>query len=320
MALLGKKDGGVRAGLFIFGGVMQYVVLSKLSEWSYRLEECVDLPYNMGSSTELFSNQEVVEDNLKNLKKTIGNKWVDRVYAGIQSKDVLLRTVELPAMSIEDIRDSFKYEFDRFFPIPAEDSVYDITFVERPSGDDSTQGAIVHCLAAAVRNTTVENFMAAAQKTGLKLSGIEPAPVAMLRCLMGPNPPMSGFNIYALAGIASSVIVATYKDNGIVYRNTTQAFAAEDPEGRTIANFTRDLQATVNFASTQMRGFAAEKVCIGGYGALYGNTLISSVQEVVSVPIELVNPWELWTIGNQPKQAYGWEVALGLALRQTEVK
>jgi type IV pilus assembly protein PilM len=141
----------------------------------------------------------------------------------------------------------------------------------------------------------------------------------MLRCLTGPNIP-TGFNVYGFAGIASSIIVATYRDNGIVYRNTTQSFAANDPSRRTIDNFTRDLQATVNFAASQMRGFSADKVYIGGYGANQAAELTSMVSEVVSSPIEIVNPWDLWSITNPPKETFGWEVALGLALRPVEVK
>ncbi|MDR1966309.1 MAG: hypothetical protein LBQ36_06325 [Synergistaceae bacterium] len=323
MALLGKKDGKARAGLFIFGGMMQYVVLSKQGGKTYRLEECIDAPYDTGSAGgEIFSNQEVIEDNLKTLKKHVGRKWADEVYAGIQSKDVLLRTVELPQMDLADIKESFRFEFDKFFPIPVEEAIYDVALIDRPvgpGGDDVLADAITQCLASAVRVSTVENLMLAAHKHNLKLSGVEPSPVAMLRCMMGPHHP-SGFNIYALAGLVSSVIIASYRDNGIVYRNTTQSFATDDPSGRNIANFTRDLQATVKFATTQMRGFVADKVYIGGYGLTHPQPLKASVEDMVNSPVETVNPWELWTIGNQPKQTYGWEVALGLALRPSEVK
>ena len=234
--------------------------------------------------------------------------------AGIQSKDVLLRTVELPRMDLSDIRESFRFEFDKFFPIPVDEAIYDVALIDRPSTDDVLGDAMTQCMAAAVRLATVENLMMAAHKVGITFSGIEPAPVAMLRCLMGPSHP-SGFNVYALAGLVSSVIIATYRDNGIVYRNTTQSFAADDPSGRNVANFTRDLQATIKFASTQMRGFVADRVFVGGYGLANSPSLKSSVEDMVNSPVDMVNPWETWTIGNQPKQTYGWEVALGLALR-----
>ncbi|MDR0615184.1 MAG: hypothetical protein LBG29_00090 [Synergistaceae bacterium] len=315
MGLFSKKAGGTRAGLFVYGGVMQYVEISEAGRGVYRVEQCIDAPYDLGEvGGELFSTQKKIEENLRALKKAIGKKWAGKVYAGIQSKDVLLRTFELPQMTIEDAKNAFRYEFDKFFPIPVEDAVYDVTFIDRPRREDSAPGIIVDCIAAAVRSSTVENLMAAAQHVDIKLGGIEPSPVAMLRCLMGPTPPQ-GFNIYALAGVVSSIIVAAYRDNGIVYRNTTQSFATEDTSGRTIDNFTRDLQATVNFASTQMRGFSAEKIYIGGYGANQGDAISASVSEAVVCPISIVNPWKTWNIANPPAQQYGWEVALGLALR-----
>ncbi|MDR0653263.1 MAG: pilus assembly protein PilM [Synergistaceae bacterium] len=320
MALLGKKEGKTCGGLFIFGGMMQYVVLSSQGGKSYRLEDCIDAPYDASASGgEVFATQDIVEQNLKVLKKHVGRKWANRNYAGIQSKDVLLRTVELPRMELADLKESFRFEFDKFFPIPVDEAIYDIALIDRPGGDDPVSEAVTHCIASAVRISAVENFMIAADKIGLKLSGIEPSPVALLRCLMGPIYP-SSFNVYALAGLVSSIIIATYRDNGIVYRNTTQAFAADDPSGRNVANFTRDLQATIKFATTQMRGFAADRVYIGGYGLSNSQSLRSSVEDMVNSPVETVNPWETWTIGNQPKQTYGWEVALGLALRPAEVK
>ncbi len=319
MGLFGSSGDGKRAGLFIFGGVMQYVELSKVGD-GYVLEKSIDIPYDIGSTSgELFASQEIIEANLRALKKEVGKKWPERINAGIQSKDVLLRTVELPQMELRDIKDAFRYEFDRFFPIPVDDSVYDVSFIDRPAQDDSTQGAVAFCLASAVRRPAVENFMLAAQRVGLKLSAIEPSPVAMLRCLMGPVAPM-GYNVYAMAGLVSSMIVATYRDNGVVFRNTTQAFAATDSENRIVSNFTRDLQATVNFATTQMREFAPDKVYIGGYGVTLGEEIRSRVSEVVTVPIDFVNPWELWSIRGIPDETYGWEVSLGLALRPSEVK
>jgi type IV pilus assembly protein PilM len=321
MVVFSKKAGRTRAGLFVYGGVMQYVEISETGRGVFRVEQCIDAPYDLGEvGGELFSTQKKIEENLKALKKAIGKKWAGTVYAGIQSKDVLLRTFELPQMNIEDAKDAFRYEFDKFFPIPVEDAVYDVTFIDRPRRDDVAPGTVVDCIAAAVRSSTVENLMLAAQQVGIKLGGIEPSPVATLRCLMGPTAPQ-GFNVYALAGVVSSIIIATYRDNGIVYRNTTQSFATEDTSGRTIENFTRDLQATVNFASTQMRGFSAEKVYIGGYGANQGEAISASVGEAVLCPISIVNPWKVWNIANPPAQQYGWEVALGLALRSSvEVK
>ncbi|MDR3255578.1 MAG: pilus assembly protein PilM [Synergistaceae bacterium] len=320
MALLGKKASGTSAGLFVYGGVMQYVEVSESGRGAYRVEQCIDAPYDLGEvGGELFSNQKKIEENLKSLKKVIGRKWAGRVHAGIQSKDVLLRTFELPQMSLDDAKDAFRYEFDKFFPIPVDDAVYDVNFIDRPGHDESSSGAVVDCIAAAVRSSTVDNLMLAANSVGIQLGSIEPSPVSMLRCLMGPDAP-GGFNVYALAGVVSSIIVATYRDNGIVYRNTTQSFATEDSSGRTIENFTRDLQATVNFASTQMRGFSAERVYIGGYGANQGEAIRASVSEAVSCPITIINPWKAWNIINPPAQPYGWEVALGLALRPSEVR
>lgn len=307
------------AGLFIFGGVMQYVELTRDGD-RYSLVECIDMPYDTGAAnSDLFAAQGIIEDNLRRLRKELGKRWTSKVCAGIQSKDVLLRTVELPKMDIRDIKASFRYEFDRFFPIPVDDAVYDLAFIERAPADDSTQGAASFCLASAVRKNSVENFMLAAQRVGLNLSAIEPSPVAMLRCMTGPEVPL-GYDIYALAGLTSSIIVAAYKDNGIVFRNTSQAFATYDESDRMQYGFARDIQATINFAATQLRSFAPDKVYISGFGAGMGSKLRTAVEEGITVPVDIVDPWTLWNIKGTPKETYGYEISLGLALRHLEVR
>lgn len=317
MALFGGGNSRSSAGLFIFSGVMQYVELFTDAA-GLTLTKCVDMPYDAGDvGADIFASQDVIENNLRKLRAAVGKKWPSKIYAAIQSKDVLLRTVELPQMDIKDIKGAFRYEFDRFFPIPVEDAVYDVSFVDRPAKDDATLGAIAYCLASAVRRSTVENLMRASWRVGLKLSAVEPSPVSTLRCLMGPVAPM-GFNIYALTGITSSIIIASYRDNGIVFRNTAQSFASAEGEEQRIAGFARDLNATVNFSATQMRGFVPDKIYVGGYGASLGEHLRAGIAENTQSPVELVNPWKQWGIRGTPTDTYGFEVALGLALRGTE--
>ena len=318
MAFWGGNRGKTRGGLFIFGGTMQYIVLSRQSGDAYRVEECVDVPYSTGTARgDIFADPEIIARNLKTLKKKIKN-WDGDVYAGIQSKDVLLRTVELPRMDMEDIKKSFRFEFGNFFPIPVDEAIYDVALVEKPKDGGKASDNVTPCLVAAVKISVVENLMMAAHDAGLKLSGIEPSPVAMLRCLMGPEPP-AGFNVYALAGLVSSVIIAAYRDNGIVFRNTTQAFAKDDPSGENASDFTRDLLSTVKFAATQIRDFYPDAIYIGGYGLAANPSLKDRVEEVTDRPVVTVNPWELWEIKDGPERTYGWETALGLALGPMEV-
>ena len=323
MSLFSGRVRGSRisGGLFIFGGVMQYLVLSRQRDHVYRVEDCVNAPYNIDSQGgELFANQKKIEDNLRALKKRVGNRWVETVHAGIQSKDVLLRTVELPNLDPEDMKSAFKFEFDKYFPIPVDESVYDIAFIDHPGGNSAHQvSSNVQCLATAMRRSFVENLMIAANRVGLKLDSVEPSPVAMLRCLMGPKPP-SGFNIYGLVGAISSMIVATYKDNGVIYRNTTQSFTSDEKLSDSVGYFAGDLQSTIAFASAQMQGFSAEKIYIGGYGAEHSEELTREIGRISSSPLEIVNPWELWNISNSPGRKYGWEIPLGLSLRAMVVE
>ena len=46
MGLLGRRKGKTRAGLFMFSGVMQYVVLSGVPG-NYKLEQCLEVPLDI---------------------------------------------------------------------------------------------------------------------------------------------------------------------------------------------------------------------------------------------------------------------------------
>lgn len=318
MGIFGSASDKTSAGLFISNGVMQYVEIVA-EDSGITLKTCIDMPYDIGSPTgDVFGEPAVIENNLRGLKRKLGHKWPSTVYSAVQSKDVLLRTVELPKMDLDDIKRSFRFEFDRYFPIPVDDAVYDIAFIDRPAQDDLTKGALAFCLASAVRRSTVENFMRAAGRVGIKLKAIEPAPVAGLRCMMGPVTPM-GFNVYAIAGITSSMIISTYRDNGLVFRNTSTAFAVGEPDSSKASDMARDLQATINFSATQVRGFSPESIYIGGYGAGLGSDIEDSFAGTSQAQIRTVDPWDLWEIKGTPKDTYGWEIALGLALRHLEV-
>ena len=284
MGFLLKDSDARRAGLFIFGGVMQYLALLKQKDGSYRLEEYVTMPFDLGlEGAEPLVDRERLEDNLKALKQSVGRKWPSVIYAGIQSQYSLLRTMELPRMELHYLKESFKYEFSKYFPIPVEEAIYDIALIDYPIREDSAlKGEVVQCQASAVRRVLVENLMLACNKVGIRLAGIEPSPLAMLRCLMGPYPP-SGFNIYALAGVVSSYIIATYRDNGIVYRNTTQSFAVSDSRDSAAGHFARDIQTTINFASTQIRGFSADKIYVSGYGAQHREALVENISMVSQI-------------------------------------
>lgn len=317
MGIFSSVSDRAAAGIFIFSGVMQYVELLRSGN-ELVIEKCLDMPYDTGSqSGDVFAERSVIENNLRALRREVGKRWPSKIYAAVQSKDVLLRTVEFPKMELMDIKRSFRFEFDRYFPIPVDDAVYDIAFIDRPAQDDMTQGAVSYCLVSAVRRSAVENLMASASRVGIKFAAIEPAPVSALRCMMGPVSPM-GFNVFVLAGITSSMIISTYRDNGLIFRNTTTAFAVEDSSGAFPSDIARDLQATVNFSATQVRGFAPDKVYVGGYGAGLGDAVKTSIEHVVQVPVQTVDPWRAWDIKGVPKDAYGWEVSLGLTLRQWE--
>lgn len=315
MGVFGKKRGKLRAGLFMFSGVMQYVELSGVPG-DFKLEKCLDMPLDMGGQhTELFSDPERLEANLKKMKVLVG-KWAPEVAVGIQSRDVLVRTVEMPPMELKETKEAFKFDFDKFFPLPVDEAIYDLSPIDYPVSSEGTPNP--HYLAAATRTRSVENMMNAAKNVSLNVSAIEPGSVAAVRCIQGPQPPAGG-SLCVLAGAASSIAAVCYHDNGVIYRNLSQAFAVDTATNEFVEGFARDINSTLSFASAQLWNFTCGAIYLSGFGAVYDVALKSSIEGFTSIPVTVINPWELWGIKNPPQQTYGFEIPIGLALR-TEAK
>ena len=312
MGLLGRRKGKTRAGLFMFSGVMQYVVLSG-APGNYKLEHCLEMPLDMGGAqADLFSDPEKLEANLKRMRQMAGGKWAPEVIVGIQSRDVLIRTVEMPVMDLKETKNAFRFDFDKFFPLPVDEATYDLSPIDYPSAADAQSNS--HYLAAATRTRSMENLLNTAKSAGLNVACVEPGSVAAVRCMMGPIPPQGG-SLCVIAGAASSIAVVCHNDNGVIYRNIGQAFAVEEITPAFIETFSRDIQSTLNFAAAQLWNFSCSAILIAGYGAMHASMIKQSVEEFTSLPVAIINPWELWGVKNPPQQTFGFEIPMGLALR-----
>ena len=155
------------------------------------------------------------------------------VIIGIPSGDVTIRLLNLPHMSIDDVRGTIDLNFDEYFAqIPRAEAVFDAIRVMTPA--DAREREDITVLAVAARRELIEKVLDLARRSGLPAGAVEPMNFAMLRAVPEAA---EGMSIFA----DPSNVVAVYNGNGIYYR------VADNTRG------TSDILSTMQYMATQFR-------------------------------------------------------------------
>lgn len=301
------------AGLFVMGDKIQYLALDiKRGGLSVKAMAEVDLEM-APSQRDVWADPGMLENRMLKIKREVGARWFRSAVLGIQAKDVMVKVIQLPR--VEDgrgLRELFKMDFDKHFPFPASEAVFDVATIEHPL---DAGGDVSYAVAAVSRSRPVESIIEVCGKVGLMVDAVEPSVMAAFRAMQGPEPPSERCNLYVMAGFYSSFIVVSYKDSGILYRNVSYGFGNERPDEEVFVSFAREIYSSANFVTTQLKGLGVGKIYIGGYGLNYADEIKEAVSSMTLIPVETVDPWDLWEIEGAPEERWGWDVTLGLALR-----
>jgi len=228
------------------------------------------------------------------------------VSLGVPPLDCLTRTIEFPPMELEEARAAMGFEFERHFPFPASEAIYDLAPVELPG----REGRFVLFVAAS-RRSSVEALMDVALKGGLNLSALEPANLAAFRAVCGPKSGEGSFMALILGEETSQLVVA-YKDNGVLFRTLLFGLKSSPVEELSSA-LAREITSTTTYVGGSFKGLRVEALIMSGGG----QDIASAIQDRVNLPVALTTGvWDTW--GIKPPEDYtrdGWEVAIGLAVR-----
>ncbi len=239
------------------------------------------------------------------------------VSVSLPTSDSLLRIVNLPGMTLPEAKLAFRYEFENYFPFPTEEGIFDMAQIEYPLPNNAVDKRFIVC---ATRLSLVENIMNAAAAHGFQIDAIEPAQIAIERAATPLIPP-SDASVYVYAGRSRSVLILSWKGNGVFYRSMSIGFDGIDrklPDGdedyaaQQVA-FIKEVRSSLQFALSQIRGFEAKELFLCGPGA--DATLSDMMSSYLSVErIINVNCMEIHGIdfGNAGDS---WEIPVGLALR-----
>ena len=165
------------------------------------------------------------------------------VVIGIPSGETIIRPLNLPDMSIDDVRGTLDLNFDEYFPYPRSDAVFDTLRVMTP--DDENDHDEITVIAAAAKREMIEKLLDLARKTGLPAGAVEPLSFAALRAIPEAN---EGMSIFA----TPTNIITVYNGNGISFRSANNLQGAQD-----ILN-------TMQFIETTYRGVRVQRLILAG--------------------------------------------------------
>ena len=154
-----------------------------------------------------------------------------RLVASVFGKGTLIRYVDLPRMSLEDLRKSYIYDLDKYFPFDPK-SIYTDCSILDPEGKDKKMLVLL----AAVKREIVDERLKLFKDAGLELNSVTINPIATANAFNRLGPPLSASGkakaVLDIGGSASCLII--FKDSSP--RFTRDIFVGSQELTKKIAN------------------------------------------------------------------------------------
>jgi type IV pilus assembly protein PilM len=133
-----------------------------------------------------------VTDAVARLRAEVGLKKVP-VRVGIASPRVVVRQVEMPVMTRDELMSALQFQAGDLIPIPIEDAVLDFAILgtTTPEADSGTEPTMQVLLVAAYE-ATVTKLVSAIEAGGLEVGAVDLIPLALTRALARPVGAMVG--------------------------------------------------------------------------------------------------------------------------------
>lgn len=148
----------------------------------------LSLPAGAVSAGEVI-DEDAVAEVVKELWRRGGFK-IKRVALAVSNPSVVVRQVDLPAMSEEDLRGALPYQVQDYIPIAVEDALLDfVTLGDYVAEDGATMQRV---LAVAAQKEMVSAFVRVAERAGLDPVSVDLGPLAAVRALAPIAPPVIG--------------------------------------------------------------------------------------------------------------------------------
>ena len=293
-------------------------------------------------------------------KKRLGEAILGAVnQAGIKTKNIAIglpasktftSIVETETLPEKELKKTFKYEIDKYVPMPMSDAKADYIILGLSPNDP----AKTEILVSSVAKEYAESVMETIEKTSLNIIAMEPEPLAMARALN--NPGAIDATMAVDFGENSTDIVITYKNQPRLVRSIPGGFAVlvkaiasglgvrEDQarqfilkfgldqnqvEGQVfkildthLDNFASELAKSVRFFQTKYLNGKVGGIVLAGYAStipLFANF----IEAKTNIATMNGNPWQFVRTTPEQQQmlmsvASEFAVAIGLSERSND--
>ena len=329
---------------------MRIVQLSGSSQRGWSLQRYAYVPID----------QKLTADSSELGKKRLGEAILGAVkQAGVKTKNIAIglpasktftAIVETDTLSDKELRKTFKYELDKYVPMPLGDAETDFLII----GPSPNNPAKTEVLVSSIAKEYAEDIMEIIEKTGLNIVAMEPEPLAMARSLNVPG--AIDATMIVDFGERSTDLVITYKDQprlvrsipgglDILIKAVSNSLNVREDQSRQfilkfgldanqvegqvfnilntyLDNYASELAKSVRFFQTKYLGGKVGGIVLSGYASII--PLFSEyIEAKTSVPTMKGNPWQ--SVRTTPEQqqslmsvASEFAVVIGLSERSND--
>jgi type IV pilus assembly protein PilM len=157
------------------------------------------------------ADEAAVTEAVARLRAEVGLKKVP-VRVGIASPRVVVRQVEMPVMTRDELMSALQFQAADLIPIPIEDAVLDFAILSTSTpAPDSGAEPTMQVLLVAAYEATVARLVSAVEAGGLEVGAVDLIPLALTRALARPAAVMAhaaGGSIAVDEGVGAEGIVS----------------------------------------------------------------------------------------------------------------
>jgi type IV pilus assembly protein PilM len=276
-----------------------------------------------------------------------------RVRVGLASPRLIVRQVEMPVMTREELAGALRFQAQELIPIPLDEAVIDFAIlgtVENDAGE-----SVMQVLLAAAHAATVNRLVEAVEGAGLGVESVDLVPLALIRAL-GHAVSDNGSGAEGIVSFGGGVTCVVVHENGIPRfvrvlgsggRELTDAVASglelpfetaesvkrqvgnvsDDVVARARLSLERPLAAVLDEVRSSLDYYRNQpgaarllRVVTTGGGALLPG-LVDRLSTLVGLPVQMAEPRDTLTVGDigfdepeLPRLDPYLPVAVGLAL------
>lgn len=276
-----------------------------------------------------------------------------KVRVGMSSARVIVRAIEMPRLSHDELMSTIRLQLDDFVPLPPDETVFDIRTIEGPDTSNKTQ----QLLLAATHFDAVEPLVMALNGADLKVAAVDVIPAALAAAFTRPDPEQDdGVDVVLSIGAGTVVVVAARDGEALYSRTVTNvggrrmterlanqlAMSEHDAErakrleddvesafGSTMLNaapnvdeLIGEVRASLSFYAEQSSARPVRRLLVTGGGSLLLG-LTSALSDELDLEVEAADPFAHVRLGahagfdqsDLPYLAPYMGAALGVALR-----